>query len=122
MGIMADGRSMALYPFMGSLHLYNGQGKISVFFFFFFFKLIKNTLLLVYHWSENVFLLIGRLLKNTFQIGRICWYLLMNPVLALQKKKKKKFFKIAFCARVKQVVQAVLLGERWSLKTKQLLF
>jgi hypothetical protein len=118
MGIMADGRSMALYPFMGSLHLYNGQGKISV--FFFFFKLIKKYLALVYHWSENVFLLIGRLLKNTFQIGRICWYLLMNPVLALQKK--KKFFKIAFCTRVKQVVQAVLLGERWSLKTKQLLF
>jgi hypothetical protein len=96
MGIMADGRSMALYPFMGSLHLYNGQGKISVFFFFFFFKLIKNTLLLVYHWSENVFLLIGRLLKNTFQIGRICWYLLMNPVLALQKKKKKNSSRLPF--------------------------
>jgi hypothetical protein len=66
------------------------------FFFFFFFKLIKNTLLLVYHWSENVFLLIGRLLKNTFQIGRICWYLLMNPVLALQKKKKKNSSRLPF--------------------------
>jgi hypothetical protein len=55
MGIMANGWSMALYPYMGSLHLYDGQGKILIFFSFFNYE---KYLALVYHWSENMFLVL----------------------------------------------------------------